>query len=79
MVVNISAMKSRDYKTVKEDIEAVVAIKQFQNDVTVKVIIETGYLNMEEKNCCLQNFQRSWRRLRKNFSRRCGKSHSSRY
>ena len=49
MVINIGALKSRDYETVKRDIEAVVDVKRYQNDVVVKVIIETGCLIDEEK------------------------------
>ena len=49
MVINISALKSKDYDTVKKDIEAVVNVKHLQKDVTVKVIIETGWLTNEEK------------------------------
>lgn len=49
MVINIGALKSRDYETVKRDIEAVVDVKRYQNDVIVKAIIETGCLTTEEK------------------------------
>jgi deoxyribose-phosphate aldolase len=49
MVINISALKSKEYEEVKKDIEAVAAVKRFQADVTIKVIIETGYLNDDEK------------------------------
>lgn len=49
MVINISALKSRDYDLVRRDIEAVVATKSLGKDVTVKVIIETGYLDKAEK------------------------------
>jgi deoxyribose-phosphate aldolase len=49
MVVNVSALKSKDYDTVKKDIEAVVDIKRLDKDVMVKVIIETGWLTDEEK------------------------------
>jgi len=49
MVINIGALKSKDYETVKRDIEAVVAVKRSQNDVVVKVIIEAGCLTAEEK------------------------------
>ncbi|TET20779.1 deoxyribose-phosphate aldolase [Candidatus Bathyarchaeota archaeon] len=49
MVINIGALKSKDYEAVKRDIEAVVAVKRSQNDVVVKVIIETGCLTAEEK------------------------------
>jgi len=49
MVINIGALKSRDYETVKRDIEAVVNVKRYHNDLVVKVIIETGCLTTEEK------------------------------
>jgi deoxyribose-phosphate aldolase len=49
MVMNISALKSKDYEAVKEDIEAVVAIKHINPNITVKVIIETNLLTDPEK------------------------------
>jgi deoxyribose-phosphate aldolase len=49
MVMNISAFKSKDYETVKDDIEAVVAIKRGNPNITVKVIIETNLLTDPEK------------------------------
>ena len=49
MVINIGALKSRDIEAVRQDIEAVVAVKRLHRDVLVKVIIETGYLTDEEK------------------------------
>jgi len=50
MVINVGALKSRDYKTVKRDIEMVVDVKHSHgNDLVIKVIIETGYLTKEEK------------------------------
>jgi len=49
MVMNIGALKSKDYETVKEDVEAVVNLKSSFGSVVVKVIIETGYLTDEEK------------------------------
>lgn len=49
MVINIGALKSKDYETVKRDIEAVIDVKLYHNDVVVKVIIETGCLTDEEK------------------------------
>lgn len=49
MVMNISAFKSKDYETVKNDIEAVVAIKRAHPNITVKVIIETNLLTDPEK------------------------------
>jgi deoxyribose-phosphate aldolase len=49
MVMNVSALKSKDYDTVKRDIEAVVNVKASHKDVIVKVIIETAWLTNEEK------------------------------
>jgi deoxyribose-phosphate aldolase len=49
MVINLSALKSRDYDTVKQDIAAVVDVKRLSKDIIVKVIIETAYLTKEEK------------------------------
>jgi deoxyribose-phosphate aldolase len=49
MVMNVSALKSKNYDTVKRDIEAVVNVKRLHKDVIVKVIIETGWLTNEEK------------------------------
>jgi len=49
MVMNVSALKSKDYDTVKKDIEAVVDVKRLNKNVIVKVIIETGWLTDEEK------------------------------
>lgn len=47
MVINIGALKSKDYSTVKEDIQAVV--EAARDKAMVKVIIETSLLNREEK------------------------------
>ncbi len=49
MVMNVSALKSKDYDTVKRDIEAVVNVKRLHKNVIVKVIIETAWLTNEEK------------------------------
>lgn len=49
MVINLSALKSRDYETVRKDIEMVVNVKRSCEDILVKVIIETGLLTDEEK------------------------------
>jgi len=46
MVLNVGAMKSRDYATVMEDIAAVVSAS---TPKPVKVILETGMLNREQK------------------------------
>jgi deoxyribose-phosphate aldolase len=46
MVVNLGALKSRDYETVYEDIVRVV---KGSHPSRVKVILETGALNQEEK------------------------------
>ena len=47
MVINIGALKDKDYKTVKEDIEEVV--NAAKSKAIVKVIIETCLLTEEEK------------------------------
>lgn len=47
MVINIGALKDKDYKKVKEDIEAVV--NAAEGKALVKVIIETCLLTDEEK------------------------------
>ena len=50
MVINIGALKSGDYETVKRDIEMVVDLKRSHGkDLMIKVIIETCYLTREEK------------------------------
>ena len=49
MVMNISALKSKDYEAVKEDIEAVVGVKHINPNISVKVIIETPLLTDKEK------------------------------
>jgi len=49
MVINLSALKSEDYKAVKKDIEAVVDVKRVSKNLIVKVIIETDFLTDKEK------------------------------
>ena len=46
MVINVGALKSKDYAKVEEDIRAVV---NACNGTTLKVILETALLNDEEK------------------------------
>ncbi len=46
MVINVGALKAKDYRTVKKDIEAVVQAAQGH---TTKVILETSLLTDEEK------------------------------
>ena len=54
MVINISALRSRRYERVKEDIAAVVGLARRydtgkgKGHVVVKVILETGYLDREQ-------------------------------
>jgi len=48
MVINIGALKDRDYDYVKRDIEEVVRVAH-EKGAIVKVIIETCYLTDEEK------------------------------
>lgn len=53
MVINIGALKSKDYEYVKQDITSVVNVAKKFN-VIVKVIIECCYLSDEEKvKACL--------------------------
>lgn len=47
MVINIGAVKDRDYRTVGREIEAIAALK-LQHRFTLKVIIETALLEHEE-------------------------------
>lgn len=47
MVINIGALKNKDYETVEKDIVGVV--KEAGADVAVKVIIETALLTEDEK------------------------------
>ena len=49
MVINISALKSKDHEAVQNDIEAVTAIKHINPNTTIKVIIETPLLTDKEK------------------------------
>jgi len=49
MVINVGALKSRDYRLVKEDIRKVVERAKARRDTVVKVIIETGLLTDDEK------------------------------
>jgi deoxyribose-phosphate aldolase len=49
MVMNVGALKSRDYELVKRDIREVVERAKAQKDTVVKVIIETGLLTEDEK------------------------------
>jgi len=49
MVMNTSALKSKDYEAVKKDIQAVLRVKKLNPNIIVKVIIETGLLTNEEK------------------------------
>lgn len=49
MVMNTSALKSKDYEAVKKDIQAVLKVKKSNSNIIVKVIIETGLLTDEEK------------------------------
>jgi len=49
MVINLGALKSGDYETVKQDIAAVVDVKRLSKEIIVKVIIETAQLTASEK------------------------------
>ncbi len=48
MVINIAALKNKDYQIVLEDIEAITQFAHLNNAI-VKVIVETCLLNEEEK------------------------------
>ena len=53
MVINIGALKSRDYELVAQDIRGVVQVSHAQGAL-VKVILETALLNQDEKvTACL--------------------------
>lgn len=56
MVINLGAIKAREYDFVERDIAGVV---QAAAGKTVKVIIETCYLTREEKVLCCQLAQRA--------------------
>ncbi len=49
MVLNVGALKSRDYRLVKEDIRKVVESAKARKNTVVKVIIEAGLLTEDEK------------------------------
>ncbi len=49
MVINLSALKSKNHQMVKRDIRSVVDVKQLSEEIIVKVIIETNYLTGREK------------------------------
>ena len=49
MMINVGALRSKDYLAVRKDIEAVVNTAHSYGNVLVKVIIETGFLTDEEK------------------------------
>lgn len=57
MVVNIGALKSRDFETVRRDIASVVKVARSVAGIIVKVVLETGLLSFEEKvaGCKLAN------------------------
>jgi len=55
MVINISALKSKEHKTVQQDIQAVVTTAKHQNpNTTIKAIIETNLLTNTEKTKACQ-------------------------
>lgn len=53
MVINVGALKDKDYDTVRNDIKAVRNVCE-QGKITLKVIIETCLLNDEEKKIACQ-------------------------
>jgi len=49
MVINVAALKEGDYETVIEDIRAVCSVRgKAPGELTIKVILETGFLEDEE-------------------------------
>ena len=49
MVIDLGALKSGDHEVVKHEIESIVKQGKRQGDTIIKVIIETGLLNENEK------------------------------
>lgn len=49
MVINIGALKSKNFDFVRKDIKAVVNVTRKHRDILVKVILENCYLSDEEK------------------------------
>jgi deoxyribose-phosphate aldolase len=49
MVINIGALKSRDYELVTRDMKEVIKAAKKSENSTVKVILETGSLTDKEK------------------------------
>lgn len=49
MVINIGALKSGDFEAVREDLASVVRVARALGGITVKVVLETGLLSLEEK------------------------------
>jgi deoxyribose-phosphate aldolase len=50
VVLNISAIKSHDFEYVKKEIEEIVKkVKRCNKNIVIKAILETPYLNEEEK------------------------------
>jgi len=49
MVINIGALRSKDFDFVRKDVEAVVSVAGKHKDILVKVILENCYLSDEEK------------------------------
>lgn len=49
MVINIGALKSGDFEAVKGEIASVVRVARTLTGITVKVVLETGSLSVDEK------------------------------
>lgn len=49
MVMNIGALKCGDFEAVRRDMASVVEIARAVRSITVKVVLETGLLSVEEK------------------------------
>jgi deoxyribose-phosphate aldolase len=53
MVINVGALKSKDYMTVEKDIQGVVKVAKKKKGTIVKVILETGHLTpLEISKAC---------------------------
>lgn len=67
MVINLGALKSKNYRLVSDEIKAVAnTVANCRADGLVKVIIETGYLNDQEKAAACQLAQEAGAHFIKN-------------
>ena len=49
MVINVGALKSGDFGAVRGEIASVVRVARTLRDIVVKVVLETGFLSVDEK------------------------------